>query len=99
MNREETNKKIIQAYQNDEHMMILIYAQWCMNHDIDPVLLYQQAYPNQLHNTSLADALEWTVPKYEADQIEDETVLLALQAFGNEALAFHVQQAIENRKK
>lgn len=94
-NREE---EIIKNYEDQEHMMILIYAQWCINNDLDPLNLYNEAYPDQMKNQALLDALENTVPKKEADDIDDETVLNVLQVFGNIDLAMVVQQEIEKRE-
>lgn len=94
-NREE---EIIKNYEDQEHMMILIYAQWCINNDLDPLNLYNEAYPDQMKNQALLDALESTVPKKEADDIDDETVLNVLQVFGNIDLAMVVQKEIEKRE-
>ncbi|WP_047983166.1 hypothetical protein [Ornithinibacillus californiensis] len=97
MDKKQIEEKIIENYQNDEKMMILIFAQWCINHDLDPVALYQSAYPNQLKNHILEETMELTVPKNEAEEISDETVLYVLQLFGNDDLAFVVQNEIEKR--
>lgn len=91
-------KKVIENYQNDERMMILIYAQWCINSGLDPKELYEKAYPGQLKNVALTDALELTVSKKESEEIPDETVLNVLQLFGNVDLAFLVQERVEKRK-
>ncbi len=91
--------KVIESYQNDERMMVLIYAQWCINNDLDPKVLYEQAYPHQLKNTTLIDVLELTVPKKESEHIPDVTVLNVLQLFGNDDLAFIVQEVIEKRER
>ena len=101
MNKKEHEQRVIENYQNDEKMMILIYAQWCINHDLDPKEMYKKAYPNQLQNDALVDALELTVYKQEADEIADQTVLNVLQLFGNDDLAYIVQEEIlkrENKK-
>lgn len=101
MNNKEHEQRVIENYQNDEKMMILIYAQWCINHDLDPKEMYKKAYPNQLQNDALVDALELTVSKQEADEIADQTVLNVLQLFGNDDLAYIVQEEIlkrENKK-
>ena len=101
MNKKEHEQRVIENYQNDEKMMILIYAQWCINHDLDPKEMYKKAYPNQLQNDALVDALELTVSKQEADEIADQTVLNVLQLFGNDDLAYIVQEEIlkrENKK-
>ncbi|GGA84521.1 hypothetical protein [Ornithinibacillus halotolerans] len=95
MNRKEIEEQIIKNYQNDEKMMILIFAQWCVNNDLDPKELYKTAYPNQEKNVVLEEALQLTVPKKESDVITDGTVLNVLQLFGNDELAFVIQQYIE----
>lgn len=98
MDKKELEKRVIENYQNDEKMMILIYAQWCINHDLDPKGIYEKAYPNQMENDALIEALELTVPKQESDDIDDQTVLNVLQLFGNDDLAFIVQEEIEKRE-
>lgn len=91
-------KKVIESYQNDERMMILIYAQWCINNGLDPKALYEKAYPGQLKNTALADVLELTVSMEESEDIPDHTVLNVLQLFGNDDLAFVVQEEIDKQE-
>lgn len=98
MNHQEREKRIIERYQEDEQAMILIFAQWCVNHQLDPVQLYQAAYPDQLLPKALKDILQQTVPKDQADEISDDFVLNALQLFGNDDLAKVVQQAIDQGK-
>jgi len=98
VNKKEHEQRVIENYQNDEKMMILIYAQWCINHDLDPKELYEKAYPNQLQNDALIEALDLTVSKQEADEIDDQTVLNVLQLFGNDDLAFIVQEEIMKRE-
>jgi len=44
-------------------------------------------------------ALELTVPKEEAGDIADDTVLGVLSLFGNEELAFIVTEEIAKRRK
>lgn len=97
--KEDIEQRVIENYQNDERMMILIFAQWCINNDIDPKVLYDEAYPGQLKNNALLDAMDMTIPKEESDLIDDQTVLSVLQLFGNDDLAFEVQLMIEKRKK
>ncbi len=48
---------MIENYQNDEKMMILIFAQWCINHDLDPKEMYKRAYPAQGENHALSKHL------------------------------------------
>jgi len=98
MNPKELEEKIIQHYQGEEKMMILIFAQWCVNHDLDPEELYLRAYPNQSSNPSLREAIELTVPKVEAGEIADQTLLGVLSLFGNDDLAFVVTEEIQKRK-
>jgi hypothetical protein len=98
MNSKELEEKIIQHYQGEEKMMILIFAQWCLNHDLDPEELYLRAYPNQSSTPALREAIELTVPKEEAGEIADQTLLGVLSLFGNDDLAFVVTEAIQKRK-
>ncbi len=93
------DNKVIESYKNDEKMMILVYAQWCINNDLDPKSMYARAYPDQIKNDALREALELTVAKEESEHIPDETVLQVLQLFGNDDLAFIVQEAIDKRGK
>ena len=99
MNKKEIEERVIENYQNDERMMILIYAQWCINNDLDPKAMYIEAYPDQIDNVALKDALELTIPKKESEYIDDQAVLNVLQLFGNDDLAFGVQEEIEKRER
>ncbi len=91
-------EQIIRNYQQDEQMMILVFAQWCINHDLDPAELYNKAYPTQAVNPALQQALDLTVPKEESGEIEDDTLLGVLSLFGNEDLAFIVTEEMNKRK-
>ncbi|MDZ5472271.1 hypothetical protein SM124_10980 [Bacillus sp. 31A1R] len=74
-------------------MMILVFAQWCVNNNLDPVKLYTEAYPNQVSNPALLKTMEeLTVDKEEAGEIPTSTVLNVLSLFGNEDLAFVVSE-------
>ena len=97
MNQKEIEKRIIENYQSDERTMVLIFSQWCVNNDLDQVELYKRAYPSQLKNAVLEETAEMTVPKEESEEIADETLLQVLQLFGNDDLAFVVQEEIEKR--
>ncbi|AXI07999.1 hypothetical protein CV093_03030 [Oceanobacillus sp. 143] len=99
MSKEDVEKRIVENYKNDEKMMILIFVQWCVNHDLDPVVLYEDAYPGQHKNNVLLETIEQAVPKNEAEEVSDQTVLNVLQLFGNDDLAFTVQAEIEKRGK
>lgn len=95
----ETQEKIVQVYRQEEDMMILVYAQWCINNDLDPVELYSRAYPEQQANERLARGMELTVSKEEAGDITDDTLLGVLTMFGNEDLGMVVAEEIEQMKK
>lgn len=95
----ETQEKIVQVYRQEEDMMILVYAQWCINNDLDPVELYSRAYPEQQANERLARGLELTVSKEEAGDITNDTLLGVLTMFGNEDLGMVVAEEIEQMKK
>ncbi|BCB03831.1 hypothetical protein [Bacillus sp. KH172YL63] len=97
MNSKEMQEKIIQNYQKDEHMMILVFAQWCVNHDLDPEALYRKAYPEQSDNPALQQGIDLTVPKEESEDIPDSTLLGVLSLFGNDDLAFVVTEEINKR--
>jgi len=91
-------QKIIQNFKQDEQMMILVFAQWCINHDIDPMELYSKAYPDQVSNPLLKQTMDLTVPKEEAEEIADTTLLNVLSYFGNDDLASVVIEEIKKRK-
>lgn len=99
MKQNELEKHIIEQYKQDEKQMILIFSQWCINHDLDPVVMYEKAYPGQKKNPALTEALEHTLPKEEAMHIPDETVLNALSLFGNDDLAFIVSEEMDRMKR
>lgn len=97
--KQEYEKRVIESYQSDERMMILIFAQWCINNTLDPKELYVHAYPEQAKNVALKDALALTVSKEESEDIPDHSVLNVLEIFGNNDLAFIVTEAIEKRDR
>lgn len=99
MNSKEVEQKIIENYQKDEQMMILIFAQWCVNHDLDPLEVYLRAYPDQPANYTLKQTIDLTVPKEESEHIPDQTLLNVLSLYGNEELAFVVTEEINKKKK
>jgi hypothetical protein len=92
------DKRIIEKYQQDEKAMILAFAQWCINHNLDPMKVYQRAYPQQKENKALLEAMELTVPKEEGEVISTEMVLQILQLFGNNDLAFIVQEEADKAR-
>ncbi len=97
MNPKDLEAHIINSYRQDEQMMVLVFAQWCVNHDLDPMDIYLRAYPDQEKNPTLAQAIDLTVPKEEAGDIPDDTLLGVLSLFGNEDLAFVVTDIIASR--
>ncbi|CAH2713713.1 hypothetical protein BACCIP111895_00867 [Neobacillus rhizosphaerae] len=98
MNQKQLEEKIVENYKGEEKMMILIFAQWCVNHDLDPEMLYLKAYPSQSANPSLREAIELTVSKEEAGDVADDTLLGVLSLFGNDDLAFVVTEEIQKMK-
>jgi hypothetical protein len=93
--KKQLEEQIIENFQKDERMMILVFAQWCVNHDLNPEELYTNAYPDQINNQALKDAILLTVPKEEAGDVPNETVLGVLSLFGNEDLAFVVTEEMK----
>ncbi|GLB61284.1 hypothetical protein [Cytobacillus sp. NCCP-133] len=99
MNQKQLEEKIIQNYQGEEKMMILVFAQWCKNHDLDPEIVYLKAYPGQAKNRALQEAIELTVPKEEAGEVPEQTLLGVLAMFGNDDLAFVVMEEMKKLQK
>ncbi|TWT24778.1 hypothetical protein [Planomicrobium sp. CPCC 101110] len=88
---------IIKKYQQDEETMIQLYVQWCLNHGVDPVALYQRAYPGQAQNGALLKATEEAGQEHM--EIGHDTLLEVLQLFGNDDLAFAVTEEIQKLPK
>jgi hypothetical protein len=99
MNNKEIEDKIISNYQKDENMMILVFAQWCVNNDLDPAEVYKKAYPGQGNNPALQQGIDLTVPKEESEEIPDSTLLGVLSLFGNTDLAIVVSEEINKEAK
>ncbi|MCR6107286.1 hypothetical protein HXA34_13355 [Salipaludibacillus agaradhaerens] len=97
--KKEIEEQVISTYKQDERMMILVFAQWCINHDLNPEDIYLKAYPTQKENKELKEAISLTVSKEEAGEINNETVLGVLSLFGNDDLAFIVSEEMEKLKK
>lgn len=95
----EKDQYIIDQYEQDETMMIVIFAQWCVNNDLNAVEMYHKAYPNQPENKALLAALDETVDKKESEDISTGLVQHILQIFGNDDLAFVIQEEVEKRNK
>lgn len=98
MKLSEKDQYIIKQYQQDEEMMILIFAQWCVNEELDPLEVYEKAYPNQPKNKALIEAIDRTVPKNESEDISIDLVQHVLQLFGNDDLAFIIQEIVDRKK-
>ncbi|OPA73430.1 hypothetical protein BVG16_28580 [Paenibacillus selenitireducens] len=99
MNNNELERQMIEQFQRDERMMILVFAQWCINNGLDPEVLYLKAYPQQVDNVELREALKLTVSKEEAGPIAEEIVLGMLAAYNNDDLACVVTEEIERMKQ
>ncbi len=95
----DIQQQVVQNYQRDEQMMILVFAQWCVNHDLDPLVLYRKAYPDQMSNAVLQQTLDLTVSKEEAGDIDDSTLLGVLSMFDNDELAYVVSQEMDRITK
>lgn len=98
MEYENRDEWIIKKYQQDEQTMIQLFVQWCLNKQLDPISLYQRAYPEQAKNTTLVNIVEEA--GLEEMEIGDGTLLEILQMFGNDDLVFIVTEEIDklNRK-
>jgi hypothetical protein len=99
MDQNDIQNKVIENYQRDENMMILVFAQWCVNNDLNPETLYEKAYPDQINNPALTQSIELVVPKEESEYIPDQSVIGVLSLFGNDDLAFVVSEEIEKRSQ
>ncbi|QST01754.1 hypothetical protein IMZ31_09425 [Pontibacillus sp. ALD_SL1] len=99
MEKKDLEEQIIKNFQQDEQMMILVFAQWCVNHDLNPKELYYRAYPTQQDNPSLQQGIDLTVSKEEAEAIPDQTLLGVLSLYGNDDLAYVVTDEIHKRDK
>ncbi|MFK3936430.1 hypothetical protein ACI2JA_02805 [Alkalihalobacillus sp. NPDC078783] len=96
MNSSEREAYIIEKYKQEEKLMILLYAQWCVNHELDPVLIYEKAYPHQLKNQQLLDAVDQTLPKAEAEPVPLSSLLEVFSWFEQNELAFYVSELAEH---
>ncbi|MBN6187856.1 hypothetical protein JQN58_13210 [Aneurinibacillus sp. BA2021] len=98
-NQKDVERKLTEMYQRDTNAMVLVFAQWCVNHDIDPLALYQEAYPEQPVSAELQSMAALTVPKEEAGEIATDTLLAVLMMFDNERLAAVVQEKADAFEK
>lgn len=93
----DESKYIIEQYQEKERLMIVVYAQWCIDHDVDPVKIYGRAYPEQGKNDLLLEVLEEPLEKEEPSAIDIMMLFEILQSYGNEDLAIAIQEEVESR--
>ncbi|MFS0727999.1 hypothetical protein [Paenibacillus sp. 1P07SE] len=96
MNQKEWEQQMIERYQDDEQMMIVIFAQWCVNRGLDPLQVYRDAYPEQGDNAALAAAVQQTVAPAQGDDISDDLLFSVLGLFGNDRLSEHCTALIDS---
>ena len=92
------DEQVIAKFQQDEKVMIQLFVQWCINHEVDPNELYARAYPEQQQNPSLQEALK-EMDGAEEMEIDNEAMLDVLQLFGNFDLAFILSEEIARISK
>ena len=96
MEYENRDEWIIKKYQQDEATMIQLFVTWSLQNDLDPVQLYEKAYPAQSKNEALIRAVEEVEESDPSEfEISNETLLDVLQLFGNDDLAFVASEEIE----
>src|SRR5699024_3430505 len=93
------DERVIENYRKDEQMMILIFAQRCVNNEGDANELYKRAYPEQASNQLVANIFKQTLEDENSDKVDDTTVMSVLEIFCNSDLAFEVQGVIDKRKQ
>lgn len=93
----EESKYVIEQYQEKERLMIIIFTQWCIDHDFDPIDIYAKAYPEQGENAVLLDVLEEPFEREKPSSISIDILFEVLQLYGNEDLAIVIQEELENR--
>ena len=92
------DEQVIQKYQEDEQLMIQLFVQWCVNHELNPNELYARAYPEQPENASLQKEVK-EMDNVDPLEIDNETMMDILQLFGNYDLAFVLSEEIERLSK
>ncbi len=90
---------VIKHYQQQEETMILLFCQWCVNHDLDPATLYQEAYPAQVVPKQLEEINEQTVGKDEGFDVDTALLIDVMSQFSNNDLAFIVNSYDEQLGK
>ncbi|MBU5594709.1 hypothetical protein KQI76_05995 [Amphibacillus sp. MSJ-3] len=99
MDQKEREQFLIEQYQAGEDQMILLFTQWCFNHDLDAIALYQEAYPNQLVSTKLLEINNKYPELKETAQIDTSLLLEVLQLYENYDLAFVVSNYADQLKR
>src|SRR5690625_6855763 len=84
------DERVIENYQKDKQMMILIFAQWCVKNEVDANALYKRAYPEQASNQLLANIFKETLEAGKSDQVDDTTVFSVLGRIGIHDVEFEV---------
>lgn len=90
---------VIKHYEEQEQTMILLFCQWCTNHELDPAMLYKEAYPDQLIPKQLEELKEQTIEKEAGLDIDTGLLLDVMSQFNNHDLAFIVSRYDEKLKK
>ncbi|WP_227394867.1 hypothetical protein [Jeotgalibacillus aurantiacus] len=93
MNQKELAQHIIQKYQEDEKIMVLLFIQWCQDQNLDPEKLYKEAYPAQPANSFLKQLMDDQVST-DMD-IDAGTLIQVMQTFGNDDLAHVIAKYAE----
>ena len=58
--RKQIEEAVVETYKQEEEMMILVFAQWCANHGLDPEEMYRQAYPDQQSMNGCSKCCSWS---------------------------------------
>lgn len=90
---------VIKYYQQQEETMILLFCQWCVNNELDPVTLYKEAYPKQQIPKQLEEIKEETVGKEAGLEVDTSLLIDVMSQFSNNDLAFVVSNYDEALKK
>ncbi|GEN56598.1 hypothetical protein GCM10012290_12710 [Halolactibacillus alkaliphilus] len=90
---------VIKYYEEQEQTMILLFCQWCTNHELDPVTLYKEAYPEQLVPKQLEELKQETVEKEAGLDIDTALLIDVMSQFNNHDLAFVVSRYDDLSKK
>lgn len=98
MNHQQLQEFIIKKYQDEERTMVHLFIEWCREHQHNPHIVYQLAYPNQPENPIISELMA-ELNDQEPLHIPNDTLLEVLQLFGNDDLAFVIAELIEQSTK